>query len=284
MTEKALIVLSGGQDSTTCLHQALKDFGKGNVFAIAFDYGQKHSVELTCAAFIARMAGVELEIISVRGILVSMSPLTNPFVGLDRYESFGKMEAEVGDKVEKTFVPMRNSLFLTIAANRALSIGCTTVVTGVCGQDNANYPDCTEEFVKQIETSINQSLGFIRYEGSRRLVDERYITISAPLMFMSKADTVQLAVDLGPQCLKALAYSHTSYDGKYPPTDPNHSNLLRAQGFLEADTPDPLVVRAACEGLMYLPDTDNYSLDIVESMCREIGTDFQMLYKHHLAR
>jgi len=279
MSEKALVVLSGGQDSTTCLYQALQDFGKGNVFAIAFDYGQKHSIELQSAQTIAIMAGVELEVINVRGLLVSMSPLTNPFVDLDRYESFSKMEAEVGDKVEKTFVPMRNSLFLTIAANRALSIGCTTVVTGVCGQDNANYPDCTEEFINKIETSINQSLGFIRYEGSRRILDERYITISAPLMFMSKADTVQLAVDLGDDCLKALAYSHTSYDGKYPPTDPNHSNLLRAQGFLEACTPDPLVVRAVSQGLMELPAGDNYAPDCVEAMCQSIGIDFRLIAK-----
>jgi 7-cyano-7-deazaguanine synthase len=80
----------------------------------------------------------------------------------------------------------------------------------------------------------------------------------APLMNLTKAETVQMAHKL-PGCWDALAYSHTSYDGTYPPTDMNHANVLRAQGFLEAGLPDPLVLRAWREGLMKLPDTANYS-------------------------
>ena len=76
-------------------------------------------------------------------------------------------------------------------------------------------------------------------------------------MNLKKSETVKLAMEL-PGCYEALAWSHTSYDGTFPPTDRNHSNVLRAQGFLEADRPDPLVVRAYHEGLMELPDTPNY--------------------------
>lgn len=270
MKPKALVVLSGGQDSTTCLYMAIQQYGTLNVSAVAFDYGQKHVIELESATNIALLAGVDLEVIDVKGLLKSMSPLTNAATPLDKYENFEVMEAEVGTKIEKTFVPMRNSLFLTVAVNRALALGATRVVTGVCGQDNANYPDCTADFIHKIEESINESLG-------RIFSDNDYIRIQAPLMFMSKAQTVQEAIDLGNDCLKALAYSHTSYDGKYPPVDNNHSNLLRAQGFLEACTPDPLVVRAACEGLMPLPMTDNYSYGAVEAMCHAIGSDFNEL-------
>jgi 7-cyano-7-deazaguanine synthase len=76
-------------------------------------------------------------------------------------------------------------------------------------------------------------------------------------MNSSKADTVMIAKAL-PHCWEAMAYTHTSYDGKYPPTDMNHSNVLRAKGFADAGLPDPLVVRAWCEGLMELPNTLNY--------------------------
>ena len=83
------------------------------------------------------------------------------------------------------------------------------------------------------------------------------IGIWTPLINKSKAETVKIAHQI-PECWEALAYSHTSYDGKYPPTDMNHANVLRADGFEKAGLPDPLVLRAVDEGLMELPETDNY--------------------------
>ncbi len=261
---KALVVLSGGQDSTICLFWAIKTFGVENVHAISFDYGQRHSIELTAAAKVATMAGIaeyvdvgeaggdiigRWEKIYVAGLLHSASPLTSANE-LDRYESFEAMEEEVGDRVEKTFVPMRNTLFLTIAANRAVALGCTHIITGICQADNANYPDCTNMFRGRLQDAFNESLF-----GKRHSKND--LRIEAPLMFKSKAESIKCAMTL-PGCMEALAYSHTSYDGKYPPTDPNHSNLLRAKGFEEAGVPDPLVVRAWKEGLMVLPNTSNY--------------------------
>lgn len=259
--KKALVVLSGGQDSTTCLFHAIQCFGVENVHAITFDYGQRHSIELESAAKIAWMAGLceyadvggaghdlvgRWEKIVVQGLLNSVSPLTSDSE-LAKYESFEQMEEEVGSKVEKTFVPMRNSLFLIIAANRAVELGCEVIYTGICQADNANYPDCTEKFRHKMELAINVSLD----------PDQPYISIRAPLMNMSKADSVRHAMGL-PGCMDALGYSHTSYDGKYPPTDMNHSNVLRAKGFEEAGVPDPLVLRAWADGLMELPSTANY--------------------------
>lgn len=263
MTKKALVVLSGGQDSTTCLFWAIHHFGKENVHAITFDYGQRHDIELSAAVKVAEMAGLggdpELhEMINVQGCLVSSSPLisTNE---LDKYESFEQMEAQVGTNVEKTFVPMRNALFMTIAMNRAVALGCEVIVLGICEADNANYPDCTENFRHRMQTALNASLGY-------ETTDSQAIAIMAPLMHLSKAETVKLAVVL-PGCMEALAYSHTSYDGKYPPTDPNHANILRAKGFEVAGVPDPLVVRAWKEGLMALPMTANYDV------LREVPSD-----------
>lgn len=247
----AVVVLSGGQDSTTCLYWALEHFDK--VSAVSFDYGQRHSIELTCAAHIANMAKVAHEIINVKGLLNSTSPLTSD-TELDEYANYDQMEAKVGTKIERTFVPMRNTLFLTVAANRAIDLGAGTIVTGICGEDNANYPDCTNPFRAKCQALFNESLFGSRFDERPPMVE-----IAAPLMHLSKADTVRLAVVL-PGCMEALAYTHTSYDGKYPPTGMNHSNILRAKGFEEAGVPDPLVVRAVREGLMPWPDTANYDV------------------------
>ena len=119
-------------------------------------------------------------------------------------------------------------------------------MTGLCQDDNGNYPDCTEDFRLAFEIMANMSLG----------TNGRF-KVLAPLMNCSKAETVKLAYSM-PECWDALAYSHTSYDGKYPPTDMNHANVLRADGFFRAGLPDPLVLRAHREGLMDLPMTDNY--------------------------
>jgi 7-cyano-7-deazaguanine synthase len=245
---KALVVLSGGQDSTTCLFWAKQQFGE--VHAITFDYNQRHRIEIDAARKVAEMAGVAShEVIEVPNCLISASPLTSD-AALEKYESPEQMEAVIGERRELTFVPMRNALFLTIAANRAEALGVPNLVTGVCQMDNANYDDCREVFIRATESYINTALGH-DHRGTQP------ITIWAPLLFMTKAETVRLSRTL-PGCWEALAYSHTSYDGKYPPTDMNHANVLRAQGFAEAGLPDPLVLRANREGLMDLPDTMNY--------------------------
>lgn len=243
---KAMVILSGGQDSTTCLFWAMQEFDE--VHAITFDYGQRHAIEIEAAKKVAKMAGVAShEIVTLPGILKSTSPLTSN-TELERYENATQMENVIGDRVELTFVPMRNTFFFTVAMNHALALGINTLVTGICQEDNANYPDCTNSFREQLEEAFNISLG----SGCGTACQ-----IFAPLMYLSKEKTVKLAAQL-PGCWEALAYTHTSYDGKYPPTDKNHSNVLRASGFEKAGLPDPLVVRAWYEGLMPLPETPAY--------------------------
>lgn len=246
MRTKALVVLSGGQDSTTALFWAKEQFDE--VHAITFDYGQRHRIEIDAATKVAEMAEVKTHrIVELDGLLCSASPLTSS-TELEQYDSYEKMDAIIGDRVETTFVPMRNTMFLTVAANWAIHLGIGTIITGVCQQDNANYPDCTHAFISALEEAFNVSLG-----------SNDAISIVTPLMYQTKAQTVALAKEL-PGCWAALAYSHTSYDGRFPPTDRNHANILRAQGFLEANEPDPLVIRAVLEGLMELPETANYDL------------------------
>jgi len=246
MNTKALVVLSGGQDSTTTLFWAIRKFDE--VHAVTFDYGQRHRIEIEAARTVAKMAGVKShEIIDLPNCLHSSSPLTsdNP---LEQYEDPDQMAEVIGNRIEKTFVPMRNMLFLTVAMNRAVELRCGWVVTGICQEDNANYPDCRDEFRNLFEAAANEALG---------LAETYRINVLAPLMYMDKAETVRMAY-ADPACWAALAFSHTSYDGKYPPTDMNHANVLRADGFARAGLPDPLVLRAYREGLMDLPVGHNY--------------------------
>lgn len=248
--KEALVILSGGQDSTTCLFWAKNQFDK--VHAITFDYGQTHIREIRAAEEVAAMAKCDTwELIRVPDCLISKSPLTDKNAPLERYESAEQMEATIGNRRELTFVPMRNALFLTVAANRAESKGIQNIVIGVCQMDNANYDDCRDIFIRRTQDYINSALGH-DHRGTPA------IRIHTPLMYMTKADTVHLAHDL-PGCWEALAFTHTSYDGNYPPTDMNHANVLRADGFEKAGLPDPLILRAVEEGLMELPDTVNYN-------------------------
>ena len=164
-----------------------------------------------------------------------------------------QMEEVIGNRIELTFVPMRNMLFFTVAMNRAVALGCDHLVTGICQEDNANYPDCRDIFRKAFISSANYALG-----TESDVTRVARFQLHAPLMNKSKADTVRMAYDM-PDCWHALAFTHTSYDGNYPPTDMNHANVLRAKGFEDAGLPDPLVLRAHQEGLMPLPSTANYA-------------------------
>jgi 7-cyano-7-deazaguanine synthase len=244
-----VVVLSGGQDSTTCLFEAASKHD--TVHAITFDYGQRHRRELAAAEIVAQMAGVTShEVIVVpKTTLLSTSPLVSDSE-LETYTDFASMDSIIGDRVEKTFVPMRNQLFLTIAANRAVAHGAQSIYTGVCQADNANYPDCRESFIDALYGAINEALGLpLNSSGSMHLV--------TPLMDMSKADSINHARKIA-GAYEALAWTHTAYDGVYPPTGKDHASVLRAHGFEEAGVPDPLVVRAWILRDMELPATANY--------------------------
>lgn len=250
--KKVVLVLSGGQDSTTCAFWARQQWGSdAQLHAVTFNYGQRHAREIESAVQIAELVeATSHEIINLgAGILRGTSPLVSG-APLEQYADHKSLPGGL----EKTFVPMRNQLFLTLAANRAYVLGCSDLVTGVCQEDYGGYPDCRDAFIWAFENVSN--LG--TFTGKDGAVDS--LQVHTPLMNLTKAESIGLAMSL-PGCYEALQYTHTSYDGAYPPTGHDHATLLRAKGFEEAGVPDPLVLRAVQEGLMELPTSINYSFD-----------------------
>ncbi len=246
--KKALVVLSGGQDSTTCLFWAKQRFDV--VHCITFNYGQRHQIELDAADTVASLADVlptHHRFVTVGNILESTSPLVDQKAKLEKYKDAQSLPGGL----EKTFVPGRNMLFAVLAANHAYALGITDIVMGVCEEDYGGYPDCRETFIIAVEKAIRAGFG---YDDSDPFTA---FEIHTPLMHMTKAESVEFAHSM-PKCWEALAFTHTAYDGKYPPIGKDHASLLRAKGFEEAGLPDPLVLRAVYEELMKVPKTANY--------------------------
>ena len=242
---RALVVFSGGQDSTTCLFWALSKFK--SVSTISFDYGQKHLTELDSAKKICALAGVDFDLIKIPNILRSSSPLTDHDSKLDLYENI----EQIKPGLQNTFVPGRNILFLTIAGNIALAKNCAHIVIGVCQEDYGGYYDCRQDFINAMESALNlgllgrapESPNAPELQGAQEKFP-RGLQIHTPLMDLNKAGAVKLATSLpepyNQLCMEALALSHTCYAGKRPPCGQCNACLLRARGFREAGVKDPL--------------------------------------------
>jgi 7-cyano-7-deazaguanine synthase len=205
MTEpntSALVLLSGGQDSATCLAWALSRFER--VETVGFDYNQRHKVELGCR-------------IAIREGLRAIVPTFAAALGDDHMLDLAVLGAisETGltrdveialraDGLPNTFIPGRNLLFLTLAAALASRRGIKHIVTGVCETDFSGYPDCRDDTVKALQVAINLGMasGFV---------------IHTPLMWLDKAATWKLAEDLGGEALVRLIVnaSHTCYRGDH---------------------------------------------------------------------
>lgn len=223
MDDKALVILSGGQDSTTCLYWALERFGRAAVATVTFDYGQRHRVEIGCAANVARFAGVPNSVLPIDTFAaLGGNALTDPDVPVP-----GAAAAE--GELPATFVPGRNLVFLTFAAAYAWPRGIGHLVTGTAQTDYSGYPDCRRGTIDALETTLTLGL-------------ERPVAIHTPLMNLSKKETVELADRLG--AMAAMALTHTCYHGERPPCGTCAACRLRARGFAEAGIADPLVTAA----------------------------------------
>ena len=173
--EKAVVVFSGGQDSTTCLFWALKHFKE--VIALCFRYGQKHIHEVDMARAIARRAGgefFEMDVPLIRAL--GRNSLTDESLEMD----FQKL----AESYPNTFVPGRNLFFLSIAAVFARERGIFDLVTGVSQTDFSGYPDCRDSFIRSLNVTLNLAM------------DESFV-IHTPLMWRDKAQTWALADELG---------------------------------------------------------------------------------------
>lgn len=170
-----MVCLSGGQDSTTCLYWALKNFD--HVEAVCFSYGQKHALEVEVARRIAEKAGVEFSLLDL-SLLGQMThnALTDASVVMDKEKP--------ADALPNTFVPGRNMLFLTLAAIKAYEKGIRNLVTGVSQTDFSGYPDCRDTFIRSLNVSLNLAM-------------ESQFVIHTPLMWLDKEQEWELADELG---------------------------------------------------------------------------------------
>ena len=223
--KNAVVLLSGGQDSTTCLYWAKGRYD--NVFALSLNYGQRHAVELEAAAEIASLASVSHETLEVpalkqiggSALIGTASPILS---------EGGLADAEMPQGLPTSFVPGRNMILLATAASYAVSKKAKTIVTGTCQTDFSGYPDCRRVFIDAMQVSA--TLAMPSTCGP--------LSIETPLMWLTKAETVTLAQSL-PGCWEALGRSVTCYYGKRPGCGTCPACDLRLKGFAEAGTSDP---------------------------------------------
>jgi 7-cyano-7-deazaguanine synthase len=172
--EKAVVVFSGGQDSTTCLFWAMERFEE--VEAVTFNYNQRHDLEIQCAEEICKELGIHHHVLD----MALLNQLTSNALTRD---SIDVKDGEDGT-LPTTFVDGRNMLFLTFASIYAKQKGARHIITGVCETDFSGYPDCRDVFIKSLNVTLNLAMDY-------------QFVLHTPLMWLNKAETWKLADDLG---------------------------------------------------------------------------------------
>lgn len=217
--KKAIILLSGGLDSATCLYWAKS---KGYYpAALIFDYGQRHHRELASARNIACKARCPFQVVRL-SLPWGGSSLTNPKFPLPHHRpsAIGK------GSIPSTYVPGRNTLFLSFALSAADALGARAIVIGANALDFSGYPDCRPNFYKAFRR--------VALLGTKRGVEGKGMSVLTPLLRMSKAQIVRLAVKLG----VPIHLTWSCYKGGRMPCGVCDSCRLRAKGFSEAGIPD----------------------------------------------
>jgi 7-cyano-7-deazaguanine synthase len=211
---RALVLLSGGLDSTVCLFHALKHYN--NVEALTIDYMQKHFHELECAAKVAELAGVRHQYRRLE-VIKMLCP-----------SSITRLDQPVTD-AQSTVSTLRNMFMISAASVIAIQSNISHIVFGACGDDQLNYPDCRPQFFDALEQAI-------------RIGSPPGISIHTPLIGLSKAQIIKYAKSLGDDCWNALKDTWTCYEAH-----PNRSGCgvcpsccIRAKGFAEAGWKDPI--------------------------------------------
>ncbi|MDQ2948343.1 MAG: 7-cyano-7-deazaguanine synthase QueC [Acidobacteriota bacterium] len=227
MMSRAICLLSGGLDSATCLAIARKQ--GFDCYCLSFDYGQRHAIELKAARRIAESLGAkEHRTATIDLRLFGGSALTAD-IAVPKHRDKDAMSTGI----PVTYVPARNTIFLSFALAYAEIVGASSIFIGVNAIDYSGYPDCRPEFIRAFETMANLATR-AGVEGETELL------VETPLIAMSKADIVRTATDLGVD----LRLTHSCYDPEESGRACGHcdSCILRQKGFEEAGFPDPALV------------------------------------------
>lgn len=222
---KALVLLSGGVDSTTCLGMAVDEFGRENVCTLSVSYGQKHTKELKAASQVAAYYQVEHINLDLESIFSysNCSLLTHSSLDIPK-ETYADQLYKNGGSPVSTYVPFRNGLFLSSAASIALSRGCSLIYYGAHSDDAAGnaYPDCSSAFHEAMSQAISVGSG-------------NQLTLEAPFVSWTKAEVVKKGLEL------SVPYDLTwsCYEGKETPCGTCGTCLDRAAAFDKNHIPDP---------------------------------------------
>ncbi len=227
--KKALVLLSGGLDSTVCLARAIEKYGRENVCALSISYGQKHSREVEAARNVAEYYGISLDELDLS--LIFRFSDCSLLQGSDKeipHESYDKQLEQTQGAPVSTYVPFRNGLFLSSAAAIALSRECSVIYYGAHSDDAAGnaYPDCSEAF----NNAMNKAI----YEGSGK-----QLTIEAPFVGLTKADVVKEGIRLN----APLRLTWSCYEGGEKPCGKCGTCIDRARAFELNGIKDPAIVQ-----------------------------------------
>lgn len=225
---RAVCLLSGGLDSSTCLAIARRDGYE--CYCLSFDYGQRHAIELQAAARIAKQLGASEHRIAKLDLRVFGGSALTADIDVPKHRGLEHMASGI----PVTYVPARNTIFLSFALAYAEVIGAADIFIGVNAIDYSGYPDCRPEFIRAFEGVANLATR-AAVEGRTR------VAIHTPLISMTKADIVRAAVALGVD----LSLTHSCYDPGPggTPCGSCDSCILRQKGFAEAGVNDPLMAR-----------------------------------------
>ncbi len=227
----ALILFSGGLDSTTALYWAGKKYGQ-NIIALTFDYGQRHRLEIKMAARICQNLKITQIIHRIDLTQIGGSSLTDPNLPLPGH----KKDCRTENKLPSTYVPFRNGIFLSLAAAWAEVEDVRNLVCGFNTLDSPNYPDTRIEFVRAMESAI--------YQGTSFSLSKKRIKIHAPLIKMKKSQIIETGLSLGAD----YSFSLSCYAGKETPCLKCSSCKLRQKAWAETGREDHLLARLKKEG------------------------------------
>jgi len=222
--KKAVVLLSGGLDSTTVV--AIAKQQGFSVYALSFDYGQNHKIELEFASRIAAAAGVERHAI----VKVDLRSFGGSALTTDQPVPKNRTAEDMGHGVPITYVPARNTVFLALALAWAETLGATEIFLGVNALDYSGYPDCRPEFIEAFERMANLATKMGTEDGKR-------ITIHTPLIALTKRQIVELGLSLGVDYGMTITCYDPSTAGEA--CGECDACLLRLKGFAEAGVADP---------------------------------------------